>query len=82
MTKTSKTHEASFRDPSGHLFHDGNILRRKINPIYFPQYNKLKDSGFFKTLIKNNLLVSHEETSVSEDEIVITPEHIPFITNP
>ena len=82
MTKTSKTHEASFRDPSGYMYHDGNTLRRKINPIYYPQYKKLKDSGFFKTLIKNNLLISHEETSVSEDEIIITPEHIPFITNP
>ena len=82
MTKINKTHEASFRDPSGYMFHDGETLRRVINPIYFPQYNKLKDSGFFKTLIKNKLLISHEETSVSEDRIVITPEKIPFITNP
>ena len=82
MTKNNKTHEASFRDPSGYMFHDGDILRRHINPIYFPQYNKLKESGFFRTLFKNNLLIPHEETSVSEDEIIITPEKIPFITNP
>ena len=82
MTKINKTHEASFRDPSGYMFHDGEALRRVINPIYFPQYNKLKDSGFFKTLIKNNLLIPHEETSVSKDKVVITPEKIPFITNP
>ena len=82
MTKINKTHEASFRDPSGYMFHDGEILRRVINPIYFPQYNRLKESGFFKTLIKNNLLIPHEETSVSEDKIIITPEKIPFITNP
>ncbi len=82
MTKNSKSHEASFRDPSGYMFHDGDTLRRVINPIYFPQYNKLKESGFFKTLIKNKLLIPHEETSVSEDKIVITPEKIPFITNP
>ena len=82
MTKTNNIHEASFRDPSGFMFHDGDTLRRVINPIYFPQYTKLTESGFFKTLIKNKLLISHQETSVSEEQIVITPEKIPFITNP
>lgn len=82
MTKKNNIHEASFRDPSGYMFYDGDTLRRSIKPIYFPQYKKLKEEGFFKTLIKNNLLISHTETSVSEDEIIITPEKIPFITNP
>ncbi len=82
MTKSNTTHEASFRDPSGYMFHDGNVLRRRINPIYFKQYNALKESGFFKTLFKNQLLIPHEETSVSESEIIITPEPISFITNP
>ncbi|MFT5102724.1 MAG: hypothetical protein ACI86C_000369 [Candidatus Latescibacterota bacterium] len=88
MTKTpipmtsNKTHEASFRDPSGYMFHDGDVLRRVINPIYFPQYKKLTDTGFFKTLIKQELLIPHTETSASNDKIVITPEPIPFITNP
>ena len=27
-------------------------------------------------------MIGHEETSVSEEKIIITPEHIPFITNP
>lgn len=75
-------HQASFRDPSGYMFHDGKTLRRCINPIYFPQYKKLTESGFFKTLIDNGLLIPHVETSASEEKIVITPEEIPFITNP
>ncbi|MBV1923315.1 MAG: class I SAM-dependent methyltransferase [Flavobacteriaceae bacterium] len=82
MTKKNNIHEASFRDPSGYMFYDGDSLRRSIQPIYFPQYKKLTESGFFKTLIKNNLLISHAETSVSDTEIIITPEKIPFITNP
>ncbi|SDF13815.1 hypothetical protein SAMN05421855_10686 [Ulvibacter litoralis] len=80
--KANSTHEASFRDPSGYIFHDNGILRRVIHPIYFPQYSKLKESGFFKTLISKGLLISHEETSASEEKIIITPEKIPFITNP
>lgn len=82
MTQKTSIHEASFRDPSGYMFHDGESLRRVINPIYFSQYTKLKESGFFKTLIDNDLLISHQETAVSEEKIIITPEKIPFITNP
>ena len=75
-------HQASFRDPSGYMFYDGDVLRRAINPIYFRQYNALKDSGFFKTLITNKLLIPHTQTTVSDQQIVITPEPITFITNP
>ncbi|MFT5437714.1 MAG: hypothetical protein ACI840_002372, partial [Ulvibacter sp.] len=83
MTRESnRTHEASFRDPSGYMFYDGPVLRRVVNPIYFPQYQKLKDAGFFTTLIEKGLLISHEETSVNKDQIILTPEKIPFITNP
>jgi ribosomal protein L11 methylase PrmA len=64
------------------MFHDGPVLRRAVNPIYFPQYQKLKESGFFTTLIDKGLLIAHEETSVRKDQIIITPEKIPFITNP
>ncbi|MEM7086137.1 MAG: class I SAM-dependent methyltransferase [Bacteroidota bacterium] len=82
MTTNNPTHEASFRDPSGYIFHDGDTLRRVVNPIYFPQYHKLRDSGFFQTLIKKELLIGHEETAASEESIILTPEPIPFITNP
>lgn len=82
MTSNNTAHEASFRDPSGHLFYDGDILRRSILPIYFKQYKQLTESGFFDTLSRKRLLIPHKETSVSETEIIITPEVIPFITNP
>lgn len=77
-----KAHEASFRDPSGYMFHDNGTLRRAINPIYFKQYEALKEKGIFDALIKNGLLIGHTETSASEEKIVLTPEVIPFITNP
>ena len=72
----TRPHQASFRDPSGYMFYDGDVLRRAINPIYFKQYNALKDSGFIKTLIKNKLLIPHTQTTVSDKQIVITPEPI------
>lgn len=80
---TSKAiHSSSFRDPSGYVFTDNGVIKRVINPVYFDQYKQLKSSGFFKTLFKNELLVMHKELSASDDEIIIQPENIPFITYP
>lgn len=82
IPNNEQRHQASFRDPSGFIFNDGETLRRSILPVYFKQYNALKDKGVFESLIKNKLLIAHTETSVGKDQIVITPEPIPFITNP
>lgn len=77
-----KAHSSSFRDPSGYIFIENNEVRRVINPIYFKQYNTLTNSGFYQNLIKNGLLISHEELSNTENEIVLKAEKIPFVTYP
>lgn len=77
-----KAHPSSFRDPSGYVFLDNNSIKRVIKPVYFKQYYALRDSGFYKKLFTNKLLIHHEELSVSESEIVVKPEYIPFITYP
>ncbi len=82
MTSKSDVHEASFRDPSGHLFYDGKTLKRRILPIYFKQYEALKENGVFDTLSRKGLLIPHKENQASAKEIILTPEVIPFITNP
>jgi hypothetical protein len=64
------------------MFYDQGVLRRAINPIYFQQYKTLTESGFYDSLIKKGLLISHEEYSATGERIVITPELIPFVTNP
>lgn len=82
MTIKADVHEASFRDPSGHLFYEGTVLKRRILPIYFKQYKALKEKGVFDTLSRKRLLIPHTETAISDQEIILTPEVIPFITNP
>lgn len=79
---SKKKHSSSFRDPSGYIFIDEAVIKRSISPIYFSQYNALKDKGIFKILFKAGLLIPHTELSSSESEIVIQPEYIPFITYP
>ena len=80
--QSKNAHSSSFRDPSGYIFTDNNKIKRLINSVYFNQYNALTSSGFFDSLIRNRLLINHKEISKTEDEIIIEPEQIPFITYP
>ena len=79
---TEKRHSSSFRDPSGFIFNDKGIIKRVIKPVYFEVYDELVNSNFFKPLHKNEFLINHEELERTEDEIIIQPEQIPFITYP
>lgn len=60
---------------------DGELLRQ-VNPIYFEQYNSLKESGFYKKMFDAGLLVQHTEVSASADAIILEPEVIPFFSYP
>jgi len=78
----------SFRDPSGFLFWQDKILYRQINQCYSSQYDHLMKSGLYKELIKENLLIPHQEHngdyihSSKELYKVIQPEIVPFISYP
>ncbi|GFZ78982.1 50S ribosomal protein L11 methyltransferase [Aquaticitalea lipolytica] len=75
-------HSSSFRDPSGYVFIEDGIIKRVIHPIYFEQYNKLTESGFFKVLFNNRLLIPHQELTYTNEQIVIQPNKVSFITYP
>ncbi|WP_460218178.1 class I SAM-dependent methyltransferase [Psychroserpens sp. MEBiC05023] len=75
-------HSSSFRDPSGYIYIDNNIVKRCILPIYFKQYKALKSSNFYKKLHNAGLLIPHEEFSKADSEIIIEPEQISFFTYP
>jgi hypothetical protein len=60
MQETQNRHASSFRDPSGNIFVKEGIVYRVINPVYFDQYNKLTESGFYQKLFENRLLIPHE----------------------
>ncbi|WP_298513975.1 class I SAM-dependent methyltransferase [uncultured Kordia sp.] len=81
MTNNSR-HASSYRDPSGHVYVENGMIKRIIFPSYFPQYEKLKTSGFFQKAFQHKLLIPHEEIENSATQICIQPEQIPFITYP
>ena len=82
MQKTTNRHTSSFRDPSGNIFIQDEIVLRTVNPIYFTQYNSLKESGFYKKLFDNSLLIPHQEVAAEENHITLKPEKIPFFSYP
>jgi len=77
---------SSFRDPSGIVFEEENVIYRQINTVYKPHYNCLTHSGLYATLVKQCLLVRHAEVDrdgIGGDKyLVIQPEKIPFISYP
>jgi hypothetical protein len=78
---------SSFRDPSGFLFFENNILYRQINQKYKIEYDHLMDSGLYKELVESELLISHDEVDICpplEEKCykIIKPKIIPFISYP
>ena len=80
--KINNQHASSFRDPSGYVFNDEGITKRRILPIYFQQYKALKNQNIFIELFDLGLLIEHDELYENDSEIVIQPKQIPFITYP
>lgn len=75
----TQTLPGSFRDPSGFMFRREGILYRQINPSYEPEYRHLMESGLYRKLVQEGLLISHEE---EPGQRVLRPALIPFISYP
>jgi ribosomal protein L11 methylase PrmA len=78
--------EASFRDPSGFIFLKDGQLYRQINNGYKNEYELLMQSGLYRQLTEQGLLVEHEEVAVTgmseECYKVVRPQLIPYISYP
>jgi len=80
--------QASFRDPSGFLFFQNDILYRQVNQVYREHYEHMMDSGLYHALVSQNLMVQHEEAEGIDppdpDLVykVIKPEVVDFVSYP
>jgi ribosomal protein L11 methylase PrmA len=77
----------SFRDPSGFLFTSNGTLFRQVNERYRQAWEAFHASGLYGQLVKEELLVPHEEASLDLAPApgayrVIRPERIPFVSYP
>jgi ribosomal protein L11 methylase PrmA len=78
---------ASYRDPSGFIFHRAGRLYRQVNCSYADEYDRLMSSGLYDDLVSRSLLISHEQADLhlaAEDDAyrVLAPERLPFISYP
>ena len=77
---------SSFRDPSGVVFEEDEIIYRQINTVYKAHYERLMNSGLYESLVKSNLLVRHtmvDREGIDVDKyLIITPEKVQFISYP
>jgi hypothetical protein len=64
-------HPASFRDPAGFVFTANGIVYRQVNRAYARQYEQLTNSGLYKKLTGESLLIPHTEV----DNSATPPDH-------
>ena len=80
---------ASFRDPSGHVFHVGGRILRSVTARAAPHYERVRDSGRLRAWIERGWVVPTEEVPRSQlpeasEDVRYVLEHapIPFISYP
>lgn len=73
---------SSFRDPAGYVYYENDKIYRKINKVYFKEYNHMLDSGLYKELLSKGYVVNYKEVSKNKDSITIEVQKIPFISYP
>lgn len=83
----TKALSSSFRDPSGFVYKQDGLVYRTIKNVYKEHYDYLNDSGLFKALTNQDLLIPHKEVEIGhshQEDIykTIEPELIPFISYP
>ena len=79
--------DASFRDPSGYVVHHNNSIYRIINKNYSNIFEKATETGLFKKLIDDEMLVNFEDNSeleLNDSDIfkIIKQDKIKFISFP
>jgi hypothetical protein len=77
----------SFRDPCGYVFYHDGVVYRRVNQLYADDYNHLIQSGLYDRLVKENLLIPHDEVRLecaqSDPGVrIIRPEMIEQIAYP
>lgn len=83
----SRAQPGSFRDPHGFVFlRDGEIFRQ-VNKVHLAAYTLLTDSGLYKTLVDEGLLLEHRPAPLShsltdEAALILKPDLVPFISYP
>ncbi|HVE60862.1 MAG TPA: hypothetical protein VNA26_03535, partial [Chitinophagaceae bacterium] len=83
----SQRHPASYRDPSGFVFKQGEIIYRQVNQVFKEDFDHFISSGLYSELVKDQLLIPHQviDKNLTGDQnwyTTLQPEFIRFISYP
>lgn len=78
---------ASFRDPAGYVFFEGDIAKRAVTFKGQPDYEIFISSGLYKALLERELILAHQEDARRVEPAsgiykVIVPEQLDYISYP
>jgi hypothetical protein len=78
---------ASFRDPAGFVWSDGDAVYRHVSPEHREHYDRFMTSGLYEALTTKGLMVPHEETTTVTSPRpgaykVLKPEVVRFVSYP
>ena len=82
MVKKMKNKDySSFRDPSGYIYYEGDLVYRKVNACYRDTFIKFNSSKLCRELFDNNMLIKHRIVNDKKD-ITLEVDRVPFISYP
>ena len=81
-----ETVAGSFRDPAGFVFRRNGTILRHVAESYGPVYDRLVASGLYQNLVRDGLLLPHEEVPVGPEDKnahrILQPVEVPFVSYP
>lgn len=80
-------HPSSYRDPSGFLFYNNDILYRQVNLFFKDDWDLFLSSGLYEHLVQQQLLLQHAEISKNLNVDAnwyktLQPQFLPLISYP
>lgn len=87
MEKIFTQHPSSYRDPSGFIFSQNEVLYRQVNKVFASHFDLFISSGCYQKLVDKQLLIPHKQltenlTGDPEWYATLQPEPIPFLSWP
>ena len=81
-----ETVAGSFRDPAGFVFRRDGTVFRQVDKSYGTVYDRLMTSGLYQSLVRDGLLLPHDEVPSGAEHSyahkILRPVQLPFISYP
>ena len=86
VSGNDETVAGSFRAPAGFVFRRDGAILRHVARSYGPVYDRLVASGLYQSLVRDGLLLPHDEVPAGpqdkEAHRILAPVEVPFISYP